>query len=443
MAEGWPGIEALDSVFGEREFRAAAKQSNDDPIPRLLWLELRVPGRFSEPARSGIDARPRNESRSAAYLARLVRELAMLAPLFDRDRDVVRMHVGGGDPGFFSAGQLRDLVESLHWHFHFGGAGMRESSIEIDPRHLRAGDLEALASLGFGKLSLDVMAGQPLHASGGDVSCHMAEACAAIRDGQALGLRDIELLVDYGWPGQDVRCLGDALSELIALRPARMVLRDVAMLSRMYSPQQHHAIDGPAQSAATLGMYESAFEALVSAGYWSVGFGVFVWPDEKSTDTSAYHGMHAVLDGLSPHVHADLLGLGVGAISQVGSTCSQNARALTEWEEAIDAGHLPISRGRQFDAEDLLRADIRDQLVRRGELDLRSIERRHHVRFVEHFRGELRQLRKLAGLNLVALQADSIRATSRGRRVMSMISACFDRHAVRPPPEPTPIHRIA
>ena len=56
----------------------------------------------------------------------------MTAEMFDRDRDVVQLHFGGGTPNFLSAQQLRDVVNTLRQHFHFADratAMFRSSSI--------------------------------------------------------------------------------------------------------------------------------------------------------------------------------------------------------------------------------------------------------------------------------------------------------------------------
>ena len=80
----------------------------------------------------------RDLARGEAYLARLYREIALAAPLFDRDREVIQLHFGGGTPNFLTPAQLGDVVDALRRQFHFADSADRDISIELDPRFVRA-----------------------------------------------------------------------------------------------------------------------------------------------------------------------------------------------------------------------------------------------------------------------------------------------------------------
>ena len=59
----------------------------------------------------------------------------------------------------------------------------------------------------------------------------------------------------------------------------------------------------------------------------------------------------------------DLLGLGVSAIGKVGSTYSQNLKALPQYYEAIEAGRFATERGYALTADDLMRLGVVDEVV--------------------------------------------------------------------------------
>src|SRR3546814_3050958 len=61
----------------------------------------------------------RDKSRAGTYLARLYREIGLMAELFDRDREVIQVHLGGGTPNFLDGGQLQELMETLRSQFRF------------------------------------------------------------------------------------------------------------------------------------------------------------------------------------------------------------------------------------------------------------------------------------------------------------------------------------
>lgn len=72
----------------------------------------------------------------------------MVAPIFDRNRDVIQLRLGGVPVNFLTAGQLGELTKSLGRHFNFSKSKNRKFSVEMDPRCVHAVDIEALAFMG-------------------------------------------------------------------------------------------------------------------------------------------------------------------------------------------------------------------------------------------------------------------------------------------------------
>ena len=107
----YPTAPEFDARFGEAEYRGAAHASNEDPIPRRLSIYVHVPFCFSPCFYCGC-ARiiTRDRAKADGYLARLHREIELTAPLFDRDRQVVQLHFGGGTPNFLDWRQMAELV---------------------------------------------------------------------------------------------------------------------------------------------------------------------------------------------------------------------------------------------------------------------------------------------------------------------------------------------
>ena len=148
--------------------RAVASASNGDPIPRRLSLYVHVPFCASPCFYCGCNRIiTRDTARGEAYLARLYREIALTAPLFDRDREVIQLHFGGGTPNFLSPAQLREVVDTLRSHFHFSDADERDLSIELDPRFVSPADIAELAAAGFNRASFGVQDFDPDLLAGG------------------------------------------------------------------------------------------------------------------------------------------------------------------------------------------------------------------------------------------------------------------------------------
>src|SRR5690606_32530917 len=103
-----------------------------------------------------------------------------------------------------------------------------------------------------------------------------------------------------------------------------------------------------------------------------------------------------------------------------------------------DNHRLPVWRGRHLDCDDLLRADVIQQLMCLGRIDIAEIERRHGVDFIAYFREEIDRLSDLVEDGLVKLGDRSIYATSRGRLLLRIIAMCFDRYLHEALPDAAP-----
>ncbi|TCZ85008.1 radical SAM protein, partial [Lysobacter sp. N42] len=146
----YPTAPQFRSDFGQAQLRASVAASNGDPIPRRLSLYVHVPFCASPCFYCGCNRIiTRDATRGELYLARLYREIALVSELFDRDREVIQLHFGGGTPNFLSPGQLGECVRTLRRHFLFSEDEGRDISIELDPRFVEPEDIARLAALGF------------------------------------------------------------------------------------------------------------------------------------------------------------------------------------------------------------------------------------------------------------------------------------------------------
>ena len=433
----YPTAPQFRADFGAAAFREVARLSNGDPIPRPLSLYVHVPFCFSPCFYCGCNrVITRDHSRADAYLARLVREIAMVAPLFDRDRDVIQLHLGGGTPNFMSAGQLGELLESLNRHFHFSSDDRRDFSIELDPRCVGANDIEALAFMGFNRASLGVQDFDPKVQQAVNRIQSVAETLAVIDGCRRNGFRSVNVDLIYGLPGQNLAGFGTTLDTVIDARPDRLAIYGYAHMPQLFRAQRQ--IDEALLPVAEekLALLQLAIEKLTAAGYRYIGMDHFALPGDELARAQEHGGLHRNFMGYTTHAESDLIGFGVSAISHVGDSYSQNPRDLPGWEAAIDNGRLPVWRGMELSADDVLRADLIQQLMCQGVIDIPGLEARHQIHFLAYFEPDLIRLSDLAADGLVEVTETEIRATSRGRLLLRIIAACFDPYLQQPQAEP-------
>jgi oxygen-independent coproporphyrinogen-3 oxidase len=154
----YPTAPHFHAGFGESEYCANARASNEEPIPRPLSLYVHVPFCESPCFYCGCTRIiTRDHGRADGYLERLVREIGLQGGLFDRDRRVQQLHLGGGTPNFLDARQMDALLGAIDAAFSLERGDARQFSIEIDPRYADAATMARLAALGFNRARLGVL----------------------------------------------------------------------------------------------------------------------------------------------------------------------------------------------------------------------------------------------------------------------------------------------
>ena len=429
----YPTAPQFRDSFGEAELRAAAAASNGDPIPRRLSIYVHVPFCASPCFYCGCNRIiTRDTSRGEVYLARLYREIALMAGLVDRDREAIQLHFGGGTPNFLSPGQLGDLVQSLRRHFRFADHRESDISIELDPRYVDPGQVAALGRIGFNRASLGVQDFDPVVQAAVNRIQSVEQTRAVVDACREAGFRSVNIDLIYGLPKQTPEGFSRTLDHVLAIRPDRLAVYSYAHLPDLFRAQkQIDAADLPTPEAK-LSLMHMAISRLTAAGYVYIGMDHFALPDDELATAQARGGLHRNFMGYTTHADSDLIGLGVSAISHIGSTFSQNPRDVPSWERALDEGRLPVFRGLHMSEDDELRADLIQALMCQGEIPVAALERRYGIEFDRYFDGSLHALEPLEADGLVRREKGRILATSHGRLLLRNIAMCFDAYLDRP-----------
>jgi oxygen-independent coproporphyrinogen-3 oxidase len=438
----YPTAPQFSSSFGEAQLREAAQASNGDPIPRRLSLYVHVPFCESPCFYCGCNrVITRDKGRSEGYLARLYREIGLASQLFDRDREVIQLHFGGGTPNFLTPAQLREVVDCLRSHFHFSDSEQRDISIELDPRFVTPADVAELGRIGFNRASLGVQDFDPEVQKAVNRIQSVEQTLAIIQACRDSGFQSVNVDLIYGLPKQTQEGFARTIDTVVQARPDRIAVYSYAHLPHMFKAQrQIEAADLPTPEDK-LALLELAIEKLDDAGYQYIGMDHFALPDDELAQAQQRGGLHRNFMGYTTHSDSDLVGLGVSAISHIGDSFSQNPRDLPSWQGAIDEGRLPVFRGMRLSEDDQLRADLIQQLMCQGEVPVTALERRYGIVFETYFADALEKLKPLEADGLVRREPGRIRVTSQGRLLLRNIAMCFDRYL--PPPTQDNVTRFS
>lgn len=427
----YPTAVQFHTGFDEQSYRRLALLSNAG-TPRPLSIYVHVP----------FCARPcfycgcnkiitRNPAHAEQYLQRLRREIELQGSLFARRRPVRQMHFGGGTPTYLTMTQLAGLFEHLSNHFSVDRSEGREFSIEIDPRTLEPHTLSALANLGFNRLSLGVQDfdSRVQWAVNREQSPEQIEQC--MTQARELGYRSVSFDLIYGLPLQTVESFGQTLDTVVRMRPDRIAAYGYAHMPRLFKAQRAIRAEQLPDAETRLQLLALTVERLTEAGYVYIGMDHFALPDDDLARAMRNGSLHRNFQGYSTHGDCDLIGLGVSAIGAVGNSYSQNRKDLSSYYAALDQGRLPVDRGIALSVDDVLRREVIQRLMCKGELSMREIESRYALEFDNYFANELAALNALATDGLVTSDADAIQVTERGRALLRTIAMVFDAYLPR------------
>ncbi len=413
--------------FGEVDYREHARRSNATFTPRPLSLYVHIPFCASPCFYCGCNRLiTRDVTAGSRYIERLLREAALVAPLFDHHREVRQLHLGGGTPNFLQQADLTRLIDALTRNFRLGDSAELDFSIELDPRFATSADVEHLGRLGFNRASLGVQDFDPRVQEAVNRIQSVEQTLGIIETCRASGFRSINVDLIYGLPHQSLEGFGRTLDTIIAARPDRLAVYGYAHMPRLFKAQRHIDAGALPDPGARILLLELAIDRLGAAGYRYIGMDHFARPDDELARAQEAGGLHRNFMGYTTHANCELIGLGMSAISHFGGSFSQNHRDLHAWEAAVDAGQLPVWRGLALSSDDRVRADVIQRFMCQGAVDFRDIERRHGIHFESYFAGALERLAPLIGDGMVTRSGRHLRATERGRFLLRVIAMCFD-----------------
>ncbi|HRP76060.1 MAG TPA: oxygen-independent coproporphyrinogen III oxidase [Rhodocyclaceae bacterium] len=368
----------------------------------------------------------KDHGRSAKYLKYLDKEIGLQAGFLGGSRQVTQLHLGGGTPTFLSHDEMRQLMDSVHSRFTLVPNG--EYSIEVDPRKVDFETVKLLADLGFNRMSVGVQDFNAEVQRAVNRVQSIDETGLVMEAARATGFKSISMDLIYGLPKQNVISFNRTLEQVLELSPDRISLYSYAHLPGLFKPQRRiTAVELP-NADSKLQILQLAIRRLTEAGYVYIGMDHFAKPDDELTVAQRQGRLHRNFQGYSTQAECDLLAFGVSAIGKIGPVYSQNVKTLDEYYDALDRDELPVLRGIELTADDLLRRAIIQALMCHFELSIESIEIAHLVKFREYFAEELEDLRVMEQAGLVKVDDEWISVQPAGRLLVRGIAMVFDRY---------------
>lgn len=365
----------------------------------------------------------RHQHKADQYLDYLEKEIRFQAQYF-KDRKISQLHWGGGTPTFLNPAQIKRLMAILRSEFTF--LPDAEMSIEVDPREIELTTIDLLAQQGFNRLSLGIQ----------DFDKKVQQAVNREQDegfifqllerAKANGFRSTNLDLIYGLPYQTKESFARTLTKVMEIEPARLTTFNYAHLPSRFAAQRKLKEADMPSAQEKLDILQYTIEYLTGQGYVFIGMDHFAKPDDELAQAQKSGVLHRNFQGYTTQGNADLLGLGVSSISQVGDCYSQNQKDLKAYYQQLDEQQQAQWKGVALSQDDLIRRAVIKQLICNFSLSFASIEQEFAIDFKQYFADDIRLLTPFIEDHLVSVTDAAIKVEAKGMLLIRNICMCFD-----------------
>jgi putative oxygen-independent coproporphyrinogen III oxidase len=260
-----------------------------------------------------------------AYVDALLRELQLERGVLADPLETV--YLGGGTPTYTEPGELARLLGSL--------PRAAEITVEANPETVTPALARLLIDGGVNRVSMGAQSFRPHLLSVLERRASPDDVRRAVNTLRDVTIDNISLDLIYGIPGQSPADLRRDLKEALALEPEHLSCYE---LEAKPGTRFAHTFGDELtrQSEALEGYFEHVVEMISEAGYRWYETANFCRRPEVSggRDLRSRHNRAYWLG-------RDYLGLGIGAVSTVGSVRHRNTPRLQAYVEALAQGRRP------------------------------------------------------------------------------------------------------
>ena len=365
------------------------------------------------------------EDKMLRYMEYLKKELEILSKHLNCKREVIQMHFGGGTPTFFTAAQLDEIIKNIKSYFP-NFVSDAEISCEIDPRHIDEAQMKVLSESGFNRVSFGI---QDFNEKV-QVAIHRVQPYEITKNAMDLARKYNMVSVNtdliYGLPYQTLETFKETLALALTLSPDRFAVFNYAhvpWLKKTMRKIDETTLPLPDEK---LHIMQYTIDFLASHGYKMVGMDHFAKPEDELFKAIEKGELHRNFQGYTTKGGADLIGVGLTSIGEGVDSYNQNFKAMSEYEEAIDAGKLPFERGVVLNEDDLIRQFVIMELMSNFKLDIKRFEKLFNIEFKVYFADAILELQPFVEEELLSMDESHIICSETGTLLIRNIAMAFD-----------------
>lgn len=293
------------------------------------------------------------------YINTVLKEWQLYLDLLQERPVIKEIHLGGGTPTFFSEGNLKRLIHGL-----LVGADLNsdhEFSFEGHPNNTTKEHLQVLYDLGFRRVSYGVQ----------DYDTKVQLAINRIQPfenvervhnwSKEIGFTSVNHDLVFGLPHQSLKGIEETINKTNDLRPDRIAFYSYAHVPWIKGNGQRgfNENDLPKDDEKRA-LYELGKQMFYENGYVEIGMDHFALKTDSLYKAMQNGTLHRNFMGYTAGATKVMIGLGMSAISDSWYSFAQNEKQLSDYEQRVEMGDIPVFRGHILNDEDL---QIREQIL--------------------------------------------------------------------------------
>jgi len=421
-----------DSKFSLQGWTQSVQKSfNESNTSEGISLYIHLPFCESMCTFCGCNKRiTKNHAVEKPYIDCLIKEFQMYVDLLGAKPIIKQIHLGGGTPTFFSAPNLRYLLEGIFTYADKSKSGT-EFSFEGHPNNTQKEHLVELARFGFDRVCYGVQ----------DYNLKVQRAINRIQPfekveaatllARNLGYNSVGHDIIYGLPFQKLTDVVYTIEKTIELQPDRIAFYSYAHVPWIKGNGQRGYKDQDLPSASEKReQYEIGKRLLLQAGYKEIGMDHFALPTDSLYKAQENGTLHRNFMGYCSEKTQLMIGLGVSSISDSWYGFAQNVKQVEVYQDLINNNQLPVFRGHLLTKEDIV--------IRKHILNLMCSFKTSWKESNNYFSALPEVLNKLTEMEqdrLVEIGANSLIITEKGKPFVRNACLPFDLRLQRNKPE--------
>jgi oxygen-independent coproporphyrinogen-3 oxidase len=284
------------------------------------------------------------------YIEAILKEWELYLDMMSEAPMLRELHLGGGTPTFFSAANLERLIEGivsrsrLHPDHEFG--------IEGHPNNTSKEQLETLYRLGFRRISYGVQDNDPTVQQAINRLQPFENVRAATELAREVGFTSVNFDLIYGLPFQTTDSIQRTIEQSISLRPDRVAFYSYAHVPWTSRGQRLFDETNLPSPELKMELYQIGKGLFEQNGYYDIGMDHFALPGDELYVALEEGRLHRNFMGYTTQRSALLVGLGVSAISDIGTAFAQNEKTLHEYYRQVEQDRLAVHKGYFLNEED-------------------------------------------------------------------------------------------